>query len=275
MQRLFSLFILLFFSAGAVAQSSTVPVYKEYQQTLFQLTPRLDVVLKQSKVNAYLEGVYNTNALYASITEQTRWNIKPGIDIGLTSKWFAGVSERINVNGAGIYNYTTRLYVQHRGELFGLLFSKEFLYEQFNYTEGTLNTTTSSGTTATRRPMIGRVGIGLGLGKYIPVEKNHLAVFMSYKPFVQFDFVKDGVSFFKERFIDYTNLRIDAGYLIDNAYYVGVYASRETNYLYVPAAEPYNSNGITPVFGVACNFLLFVDPAQEKELSSFRYFYTK
>jgi len=266
-------------SVALNAQSGTnqggEPVHKEYLQTLFQVSPRVDVVLNKNNANFYLEGLINTNGVYASIIEQTRWNIKPGIDIGLTDKWYVGASERINMNSAGVYNYTTQFYIQHRGELLGLNLLKEFAYEQFNFVDGTLNSTTVNGTSSTRRPAIGRFGIGLGLGKHVQVKENHVAVFLSYRPYIQFDYVQDGIAYFKNRFIDYTNLRMDVGYLVNKTYYIGLYASRDTNYTYVPASDPYNSNSITPIFGIACNILFYAGHDQGKSLSSFRYFYTK
>lgn len=273
--RLFVSISFLFISAELVAQVGNTPVQKEYLHTLYQVSPRVDLVFEKNKVNFYLESLINGNATYSSITEQTRWNIKPGVDIGLTEKWFVGVSERVNMNGAGVYNYTTRFYVQHRGKIGGLLFLKECIYEQFNYVDGTLNSTTSNGTSSTRRPAVGRVGFGFGIGKYVPIKKNNLAIFLSYRPFMQFDFVQDGIAYFKDRFIDYTNLRIDIGYVVNNTYYIGLYASRDTNFSYVPAANPYDSNSITPIYGIACNVLFYTGQNQEKVLSSFRYFYTK
>lgn len=265
----------LFVSVKLVAQAGGIAVQKEYLHTLYQVSPRVDLVFEKNKVNFYLESLINGNAVYSSITEQTRWNIKPGVDIGLTEKLFVGASERINMNGAGVYNYTTRFYIQHRGKLAGLLFLKECIYEQYNYADGTLNTTTNNGTSSTRRPAIGRVGFGLGLGKYVPIDKNNFAIFLSYRPFVQFDFVQDGIAYFKDRFIDYTNLRIDIGYIVNNTCYIGLYASRDTNFSYVPASDPYNSNSITPIYGIACNVLFYTSHNQEKTQSSFRYFYTK
>lgn len=270
------LIISLFHTPGLFAQSGVnTPVQKEYLPTLFQISPRVDVVFEKNRMNFYLESLINGNAVYSSIIEQTRWNIKPGLDIGLTEKLFVGVSERINMNSAGVYNYTTGFYLQHRGKLAGLLLLKEFIYEQFNYVDGTLNSTTNTGTSSTRRPAIGRFGIGLGMGKYIPLKNNNICIFLSYRPFVQFDYVQDGIAYFKNRFIDYTNLRIDAGYLINNLCYVGVYASRDTNFSYVPASDPYNSNSITPIYGIACNMLFYASKSQQKTIDNFRYFFTK
>lgn len=263
----------------SVSQTSTnagsETVHKEYHQTLFQVSPRVDIVLDKPNVNIYLEGLYNTNAAYASIIEQMRWNVKPGIDWGITEKWYVGVSERLNMNSSGVYNYTTRAYIQHRGKIGKMIFLKELIYEQFNYADGTSTTVSGGAATLSRRPAVGRIGLGIGLGRYIPVAQNHLALFLSYRPNIQFDFVQDGVAYYSNRFIDYTILRLDAGYLINKSLYLGLYASRDTDYTYVPASDPYKNNSITPIYGIVCNVLLFADQQTEKELSSFRYFYTK
>ena len=268
--------VFVFITGRILAQTnSNAPIHKEYRPALYQVSPRLDIVLNKSNVNIYLEGLYNTNAIYASFIEQTRWNVKPGVDWGITDKWYVGLSERVNMNSSGIYNYTTRAYIQHRGNIGKILFLKELIYEQFNFVDRTLANTSGGTTTLSRRPAEGRFGIGLGIGRYIPVAENHIAVFLSYRPNIQFDFIQDGIAYFNKRFIDYTNLRIDAGYLIKKSLYVGLYASRDTNYSYVPASDPYRSNSITPIYGIVCNILLFVDEQAEKELKSFRYFYTK
>ncbi len=261
------------------AQSGTAqgnePVQKQYQQPLYQVSGRADLVIDKPNVTLYLETLYNTNAVYASIIEQTRWNIKPGFDWGLTDKWHVGASARINANSGGVYNYTTRIYVQHRGKISTLLFLKEFLYEQFNFVDNTLSNISPSGTSTTRRPAEGRVGIGVGLGRYIGVGQHDFGVFVSYRPYIQFDYVQDGVAFYKNRFIDYTNLRIDAGFLFSKICYTGLYACRDTNFSYVPAADPYKRNVITPSVGFVLNVLLFSNNMAEKSTTSFSYFYTK
>src|SRR4051812_9426951 len=117
MRRFLFLIICIQQSVQLVAQGTNQgndPVHKEYQQTLFQMSGRVDVVIDTPNVTFYVESLYNTNGVYASITEQIRWNIKPGFDWGITDKWHVGVSERINGNNGGIYNYITRFYIQHR-----------------------------------------------------------------------------------------------------------------------------------------------------------------
>lgn len=277
-KHLLFLFIECFFSVAVCAQSGAYgnePVRKEYQQTLFQLSGRVDVVIEKPNIILYLESLYNTNGVYASIIEQTRWNIKPGFDWGITDKWHIGGSERINSSNGSIYNYTTRFYLQHRGKIGSMLVLTECLYEQFNFVDGTLRNTSGSGTTMSRRPAEGRVGIGLGLGRFIPVGKHDIGIFLSYHPYIQFDYVQDGVAFYKDRFIDYTNLRLDAGFLINKTCYTGLYAGRDTYFSYYPAADPYNRNAITPAFGLVVNVLLFSNNADEKTTDTFSYFYTK
>lgn len=280
MQKHLTLFIIqCFFCTHVCAQSGTnqgnEPVRKEYQQTLFQLSARADVVIEKPNVAVYLETLYNTNAVYASIIEQTRWNIKPGFDWGLTHKWHVGASVRINNNSSGIFNYTTRIYLQHRGKISSILFLKEFLYEQFNFVDGTSTTKSPNGTITSRQPAEGRVGIGLGLGRFIEVGQHNFGVFVSYRPYIQFDYVQDGIAFYGNRFIDYTNLRMDAGFLFNKICYTGLYACRDTNFSYVPASDPYNRNAITPSVGLVLNVLLFSNSLAEKTTASFSYFYTK
>jgi hypothetical protein len=273
------LFLQCLFSVALYAQSGinqgNDPVRKEYQQTLFQISARADVVIDKPNLTLYLESLYNINGVYASITERMRWNIKPGFDWGITDKWHIGASQRINGNNGGIYNYTTRFYMQHRGKIGPAIFLTEVLYEQFNYVDGTLGATSASGTTYSRRPAEGRVGIGLGLGRFIPAGKNDVGIFFSYHPYIQFDYVQDGVAFYSNRFIDYTNLRIDTGVLFNKICYAGLYASRDTNFSYMPVSDPYNRNAITPALGLVLNVLLFSNSMEERTADSFSYFYTK
>ncbi|MBC7449861.1 MAG: hypothetical protein H7259_00075, partial [Cytophagales bacterium] len=181
-----------------------------------------------------------------------------------------------NVYDSKVYNVCTRLYLQHRGNIGSVLFSQELLYEQFNFTNNTMSTTTASGTITSRRPAEGRIGIGIGLGKYVKAGSNHIAVFASYRPYIQFDFKNDDASYYKDRFIDYTNLRIDAGYLIANQLYIGIYGERDTNFSYVTSADPYRLNSITPILGLVCNYLIFAGADKEKlGTKAFKYFYTK
>lgn len=276
MKKTIILIFILSVTTSAVAQSvGSVEVQKEYAKTLFQVSPRIDLVIDKPKITFYLEALYNVNGVYASIIEQTRWNIMPGIDWGMTDKWHVGAFERINSNSGGVYNYTTHVYLQHRGKIGSVLFLTKFFYEQFNFVDRTLNTTSINGTVTSRRPAEGRVGIGVGLGKFFDMGQNDFGVFVSYRPCIQFDYVKDGVAFYKDRFIDYTNLRLDAGFLFNKICYTGLYASRDTNFSYVPASDPYNRNLITPSFGVVLNVLLFSNNLTEKTVDSFSYFYTK
>lgn len=278
-KNLLFLFVTCLLTARVYGQSGTNqgndPVHKEYQQTLFQMSGRVDVILDKPSATLYLESLYNTNGVYASIIEQVRWSIKPGFDWGITDKWHIGVSERINANNGGIYNYTTRFYVQHRGKIGSTLVLTECLYEQFNFVDGTLSNTSVNGTTTSRRPAEGRVGLGLGLGRFIAAGKHDVGIFLSYHPYIQFDYVQDGVAFYKNRFVDYTNLRLDAGFLFNKVCYAGLYACRDTYFSYVPASDPYNRNAITPVFGLVLNVLLFSNNMSEKTTDSFSYFYTK
>lgn len=258
--------------------ASDAPVQKNYNDWLFQFNPRVDVLLKDNRTSLYLEGLINSKYAYASIIENYRWNAKLGIDYAASETWYVGIFTRLNNNSSGIYNYCTRLYGQHRGKIGPLLFSQELLYEQFNFTEGTLTTINSSGLVYSRRPAEGRVCIGFGLGKYFAVGHNQVAVFASYRPYLQFIFKNDGQlgSLYNDRWIDYTSLRLDVGYLIHKQLYIGLYGARDTNFGYRPAAVPYRSNDITPIVGLACNMLIFAGADKEKEgTNAFTYFYTR
>jgi hypothetical protein len=257
--------------------SGLVEVRKEYQKTLFQVAPRIDFVLDKPKINIYLAGAINTEGAYKSIVENRQWYAQAGIDMAVAEKWYIGLSTRANggASGYNVYNYTTRFYVQHRGKLGKLIVLKEALYEQFNFAANTEYNVTPTGSSYSRRSTEGRFGLGFGLGRFFPLNENHFAIFLSYRAYLQFDFENNGNSIYKNRFIDYTTFRLDAGYLINHVWYVGFYTTRDTNYMYVPASTPYNSNRIIPIVGIACNLMLFTKSKNEKQLSSFRYFYTQ
>jgi hypothetical protein len=261
----------------ATAQSSTtIGLQKSYQQTIFQFAPRVDVAFDKIRLNVYWSGVINTDLVYKSLVENRQWYSQIGLDLGLSEKWYVGLSNRINggATGKNVYNYTTRLYVQHRGKIKTLLFLKEIVYEQFNFTSNTQAQVGPNGTSYSRRPAIGRIGLSVGIGKYFNVNENQFAVFISYKAYVQTDYGDKENILFKNRFIDYTNARFDLGYLINKTWYAGIYITRDTYYSYIPASIPYNINTITPVIGVACNLILHSKRINDKQLSSFRYFYT-
>ena len=281
--------VLVFMFAEAKAQSSSstpaaadAQVIKTYAQPLYQFNPRIDFLLKNNRTSLYLESVMNVQYAYSSLVEQYYWNGKFGIDHAITNKMYIGISEKLNysflnsTSKISLYDYTTRVYLQHSGKIKSLLFLKEVLYEQFNYTNGTLTLNTNQGSTVTKLPTVGRIGLGLGLGKYFKIGKNQLAVFGSYRAFVEFDLKNNKNSYFNNRFIDYTLLRLDAGYLINKSLYIGVYVARDTNFGYVVASTPYDSNNITPIGGLVCNLILnpFSD-SKKQENEAFRYFYTK
>ena len=278
--------------AESIAQSSStsgsadVVVIKTYSPILLQFNPRIDILLKNNKTSFYLESIFNPQNNYNSIVESYNWNIKGGIDYAVTKKLYIGASERLNhgllVNNiGGLYNYATRLYLQHRGTIGKTLFLKELLYEQYDYVTGTSSTTSQVGSQSpivsiTKKPSIGRVGLGLGFGRYFKAGRNQIAVFVSYRAFLEFDLKYNSQSIFNNRFIDYTVFRLDAGYLLSKSLYIGLYATRDTNYGYIVAATPYDSNTITPILGLACNFILYANAdSKEKGNEGFRYFYTK
>ena len=163
--------------------SGLVQVHKEYQQTLFQAAPRIDVVFDKPKLNAYLAGVINTEGAYKSIIENRQWYAQAGIDIGVSDKWYLGLSTRANggATNFNIYNYATKLYVQHRGKIGKLIFLTEGIYEHFNFAANTEVNVSSMGVMYSRRSPEGRVGMGLGLGRYFSLGENHVGIFLSYK----------------------------------------------------------------------------------------------
>lgn len=270
---------LLFYSIvffASAQSSSNILVQKKYKETLFQFAPRVDVAFDKIRLNIYLAGAINADHAYKSLVENRKWYSQLGLDLGLSEKWYVGISNRINGNAGlsrkNIYNYTTRGYIQHRGGIKSLLFLKEFIYEQFNYSNNTQVQIGSNGTSYSRRTAIGRIGLGLGIGRYF--NENKFAVFISYKAFVQTDYGDKRNELFKNRLIDYTNARLDLGYLVNKTWYVGIYISRDTYYSYMPASVPYNTNTITPIVGLACNLILHSKRTIDKPLNSFRYFYT-
>jgi hypothetical protein len=270
-----SLFCSIVFLASAQS-SSIIDVHKSYQKEIFQFVPRVDVAFDNIRLNVYWSAVINTDVAYKSLIENRQWYSQIGLDLGLSQKWYVGASNRMNggASGKNIYNYTTRMYLQHRGKIKSLLFLKELVYEQFNFTSNTQVQVSPSGVTYSRRPAVGRIGLGFGIGKYFNVNENQFIVFLSYKAYLQIDYGDKENILFKNRFIDYTNARLDLGYLVNKTWYAGIYVSRDTYYSYIPASTPYNINTITPVIGVVCNLILHSKRTNDKQLSSFRYFYT-
>ncbi|WP_299249734.1 hypothetical protein [uncultured Cytophaga sp.] len=268
---------LLFYSIvffASAQSSSNIPIQKKYKETLFQFAPRVDLAFDKIRLNLYLAGAINADHAYKSLVENRKWYSQLGLDLGLSEKWYVGISNRINGGSTAknSYNYTTKAYVQHRGKIKSLLFLKEFIYEQFNYSNNTQVQIGPNGTSYSRRPAIGRIGLGLGIGRHF--NENKFAVFISYKAFVQTDYGDKRNELFKNRLIDYTNARIDLGYLVNKTWYAGIYISRDTYYSYIPASTPYNSNTITPIVGLAFNLILHSKRTIDKPLNSFRYFYT-
>jgi hypothetical protein len=251
--------------AGAqTTVSDSAKVYHDYQPNAFNFSLRVENYLQNGSY-LFVEGLYKASESYYSTSEVFKEYLWAGYEHKASDKWYFGISGRIlkyseKYRGQKEMDFSliTRVNVSHRGKISSLGFLKELTLDQ---------TSSNSGQN------YGRVGIAFGLYRKITLGKMNLFPVLSYKAYEIFD-LKNPNSFFKNRRIDLSRLRIDIYTKLHKNIYLGLYAMRETDFYYalgysVPdpsnpsvilySVPDYKVNRIVPTFGCSLDFLIHPD----------------
>jgi hypothetical protein len=249
MRNYLTIFIILIHSVGAGAQavSDSALVHKDYQQNSYWLTLRADAYLKSGSY-FFFEGNLKTKNSFSSLNEYNNRHFMLGYELKASYKWYFGLSVR-NLSSRYMNYFVPKVNLTHRGSIKKINFIKELSAEDLllkKYYSSNLI----------------RLGLSAGLGKNFKIGKTNWYGMMSYRVFLIYDLKNGKNSYLANRKIDLTRLRFDLHYIIIPNLYIGVFAMRETEYLYVLG---YSQNGINypdmkenrvaPTFGLTLNYI--------------------
>jgi hypothetical protein len=245
------LFILCFLGciANAVAQtvSDTAKVHKDYQENSYWLTLRADAYLKSGSY-FFFESNLKTKKSFSSLNEYNNRHFLLGYEHKASEKWYLGLSARY-LSSRYMNYFAPKINVTHRGVIKKINFVKELSAEDLMVKKYYLSN-------------LMRLGISVGLGKKFKIGPTNWYTMLSYRAFLIFDPKNGKNSYLSNRKIDLTRLRFDLHYIIIPNLYIGVFAMRETEYLYIlgysQAATSYpdvKENRVAPTFGLTLNYI--------------------
>ena len=255
------LFLLILVGQMLSAQSSNSPVdsaeIKKVYAPWSTFTSLRSEVLFEKGSSLYGEFSYISPKAYSSLNETYRSYLWLGYEQALSSKWYGGISGRMNFVEAGPGSFFTRVNLSHRGYIGKFFFYKEFLtFEHLYYA--------SSG--SYKRKAEGRYAPSIGIGRAFDIGGRALYIGVNYRLFVNFDFQNDNSSIYDKRKIDRTKLRFDVTYQFLPHWCAGVYYLRDTEYYFTLAqynqynqvvVPNYKLNQITQGLGITLSYLLF------------------
>jgi hypothetical protein len=247
----------------AVAQvNDSAQVRRDYQPNAYNFSLRIENYLTNGSY-FFAEGLYKASKSYYSTSEVFKEYLWAGYEHKAGDKWYLGISGRLlhysqkTLRGTkeNEFFFIGRVNMSHRGKISSLGFIKELTLDQISW-GGNQN--------------YGRVGLALGLHKKITLGKISIFPILTYKAYQIFD-LKNSHSFFKNRRIDLSRLRLDIYLLLHKNIYFGLYTMCETDFYYAlgySVPDPANSsvilysvpdykvNRIVPNFGLSLNFLI-------------------
>jgi hypothetical protein len=248
MRKSLFIFIVLATSLSAPAQtvSDSAEVRKEYQPTSYWLTLRANAYLKSGSY-FFFEGNLKNKKSFSSLNEYNERHFMLGYEQKASEKWYLGFSLR-HLSSRDLNYFAPKINITHRGVIKKIDFIKELSAEDFllkKYYQSNII----------------RIGLSAALGKKIAIGKTNWYPMLSYRAFLIYD-VKNGKnSYLANRKIDLTRLRFDLHYIIIPNLSVGLFAMRETEYLYVlgysqnsisyPDAK---ENKVAPILGLTLNY---------------------
>jgi hypothetical protein len=251
------IFILLFALVGAFLQqaeneaaaqvSDSAQVRHDYQATAFNTSLRAEFYLKNGSY-FFAEGLYKASKSYYYYTNEVyKEYFWAGYEHKASEKWYLGISGR-TLQFPKEVSFITRLNISHRGKIGSLRFLKELTMDQISRKS---------------KQNYARIGLAMGLYKKIKLGKTAIIPVLSYKAFEVFD-LKNPNSFFKNRLIDLTRLRLDIYLMVHKNLFLGIYAMRETDYYYIlgssfPVMPDYKINSVIPTLGFSLNFIVKPD----------------
>jgi hypothetical protein len=227
MQRLIIVFIFCLTSSGLSAQSSGTSSVsdaevKKVEQDWSMWTSLRGVYHTSKNAQVFVDYQYVFPKSYYSLNEHYRSVLWLGADLALSSKWFVGVSSKVNFVEEDNGNIIPRVQLAHRGKLGKMYFDKELSYEHLVF----VNTATY------HREPEGRGALGGSLTYPIAIAGKDLLVGLSGKLYMNFDWKNDGLSIYDKRKFDRTRLSVNLDYPIIPQCYLGIYYLRDTEYYF-------------------------------------------
>ena len=256
MRKIFILFLFIISEVAAQNVNDSAQVQHDYQPTALTVSLRTEFYLKKGSY-LFAEGLYKSSKSYYSTSEVFKEYFWVGYEHKASEKWYLGISGR-TLQYPKEVSFISRVNVTHRGKISRLGFLKEFTLDQISRKS---------------KQNYARAGLAVGLYKKIKVGKAIIIPVLSYKAYEIFD-LKNSNSFFKNRRIDLTRMRLDIYFIAYKNLFFGIYAMRETDYYYAlgySVPDPYNPsvilysvpdfkvNRVTPTFGFSVNFILKPD----------------
>lgn len=178
-----------------------------------------------------------------------------GYEHKASEHWYLGLSEKILLD-PGINTYFTRLNLSHRGKISSLRFIKEGAFEFIKYPKSDNPNVVNQN--------YGRVSFLPSLIKEFKVADKKCYALVSYRAYIIFDLLNDGLSSYDKRRIDKTELKFELDCFVTNRLLVSLFALRDTDYsyslgLYDSSGQPVIPAGpinrITPTFGLGLNYV--------------------
>jgi hypothetical protein len=249
MRNYFYVFLILAFSSEASAQnvSDSAQVHRDHQQNSYWLTLRMDAYLKSGSY-FFLEGNLKSKNSYLSLNEHNIRHFMLGYEHKASDKWYLGISVR-NLSTRYMNYFVPKLNITHRGHIKKINFIKELSLEEMLVKKYyTYNLT--------------RVGFSAALGSNFEIGKTNWYAMLSYRAFLVYDLQNGKNSYLSNRKIDLTRLRFDLYYVMTPNIYIGLFAMKETEYIYVFGSTQngidypdVKENRIAPTFGLSLNYI--------------------
>ncbi|HXA01229.1 MAG TPA: hypothetical protein VNW99_04530 [Cytophagaceae bacterium] len=256
MRKFFILFLFIISEASAqTTVNDSAQVRHDYQPTALNFSLRAEYYLKNGSY-FFAEALYKSSKSYYSTSEVFKEYLWVGYEHKASEKWYLGISGR-TLQFPKEVSFIGRVNVSHRGKIRSLGFLKELTMDQISRKS---------------KQNYVRAGLAIGLYKKIRLGKTTIIPVLSYKAYEIFD-LKNPNTFFKNRLIDLTRLRLDVYVMVHKNLFLGIYAMRETDYYYTlgySVPDPNNPsvmiyypdfkvNSIIPTFGFSLNFILNPD----------------
>jgi hypothetical protein len=249
MRNYLPVFLILVFSAGARAQniSDSAKVHRDRQETSYWLTLRADAYLKSGSY-FFLEANLKSPNSYLSLHEHNIRHFMLGYEHKASDKWYLGISVR-NLSTRYMNYFVPKLNVSHRGLIKKINFIKELSVEEMLVKKYyTYNLT--------------RVGLAAALGSNFKIGKTNWYTTLSYRAYLVYDLQNGKNSYLANRKIDLTRLRLDLYYVVCPHLYLGLFAMKETEYIYIFGSTQngidypdVKENRIAPTFGLSLNYI--------------------
>jgi len=248
MRKLLSLIFLYPFFL--FSQTDTLQTVKQYNPLVSTLNLRADYYLKKGSYFYFENGEAYQNASYA--TSKISYSDLLAFQFKAAPKWYLGLSEKFSIDVNKQKSFLTEINALHTGKIGSLNFIQGVSFDNTSYVQNK-----TAGGTAVSLQQLGFAG---GLSRSIKIGSKSLYLMASYRAFKLIGSQANE----NQRFIFETRLRGDIYYFLLDNFYVGVFATRDTEYYSVLASSisPASKlNFVTPMVGVVANYIFNIKKA--------------